>query len=394
MTPFSAYLFCHLWDVVDEGIDAVLDRAQGQAGVQGISVATACGPIDQLRSHPTGEPGTPRRFISQGGAQFQPDPGRYAATRIRPVPADWLRKRNPLRQLAEACAARRLGLRAVHTCCSSAPTVERYAHVCARDVFGQPLAPWLCPVNPDVREWLRGCVEDLARNYSFDTIELDQCCFPADDPLSTRQTGVPLGPTGAYLSNLCFCESCLQMAARDGVDAAAAASVAAHTLEGILTGAPPTDLQPAAFVATQLPLAAFVDWRHRQITSLYEALRKSCPCRLVLRCPEDPWGAGCDIPALAPHVDALLLSWREPNPAQLPAALAPLVNILADPARVELELSACTPPTREASTLVAVTKQAVDLGIRRITIGNYGLLPLARLEWIRQACRYAQREAQ
>src|SRR5690349_13438156 len=102
---FHISMNCYPWDLVDEGIDAVLDRLKGEAGVTGISVPFSCGPIVQLRPH-AGV--SPRTFRSRGGVQFQPEASHYTGTRIRPVVADWLRKSNPLAAIAEACAKRGL----------------------------------------------------------------------------------------------------------------------------------------------------------------------------------------------------------------------------------------------------------------------------------------------
>mgnify|MGYP005863561923 CR=1 FL=1 len=89
MSSFEINLWCYPWDLVDEGIDRVLDRLQGEAGVTGVSVATHYHAVDQLRPHGSV---APRRFRSAGGAQFQPEAAAYAATRYRPVVAQWLRR--------------------------------------------------------------------------------------------------------------------------------------------------------------------------------------------------------------------------------------------------------------------------------------------------------------
>ena len=48
---FQTNVWCYLWDLVDEGIDGVLDRLKGEAGATGISVATSYYSVDQLRPH-------------------------------------------------------------------------------------------------------------------------------------------------------------------------------------------------------------------------------------------------------------------------------------------------------------------------------------------------------
>ena len=63
-------------------------------------------------------------------------------------------------------------------------------------------------------------------------------------------------------------------------------------------------------------------------------------------------------------------------------------------AGVELGFNACTPPCPNSETFVRTISEAVRLGVRSINVYNYGMLPLARMEWIRKAARYAQRESQ
>ena len=207
---FQVNLWCYLWDLVDEGIDQVLDRLKGEAGATGISVATCYHSIDQLRCHPGV---SPRTFRSAGGAQFQPDASSYEGTRIRPVVATWLGKRNPLAALADACQKRGLKLRGWTVCCHSSLGVARHPTCAVKDVFGDPNPTWLCPVNPDVREYLRAMVDDLTRNYAFDAIELERPSFDANPHAHAHhKIGFELGDVGRWLYHLCFCESCRQAA--------------------------------------------------------------------------------------------------------------------------------------------------------------------------------------
>lgn len=60
---------------------------------------------------------------------------------------------------------------------------------------------------------------------------------------------------------------------------------------------------------------------------------------------------------------------------------------------VELGFKATSPDCPDSQTLVRSAAAAVAAGVRSINIYNYGLLSLDRLEWIRRATRYAQREA-
>ncbi len=391
MATFQTHLWCYLWDLVDEGIDGVLDRLQGEAGVTGISVATNYHRVDQLRPHASDGP---RRFISAGGAQFQPHGACYASTRMRPVVAQWLRKTNPLAVVAEACAKRGLTLRGWHVCCHGSAMVERYPAGAVKDVFGAVSPAWLCPSNLDVRECLRGMVEDLGTHYGFEAIELERASFPTDlHAHHHEKEGFACGPAGDWLRGLCFCESCRQLAAREGADVAEAAKVATRYLEGVLASGEPLATEPGELLDREPALAAYADWRRGQVTSLVKLIRTTCPCRLIVHRSGPPlWGA-TDFAALAATCDALLAPCYVNDPQRLATAVRAAAADTGDVARVEVGLSACTPPCSEAADLVAMMRSAVEQGVRSANIYNYGLLPLPRLEWIRQACRYASREA-
>lgn len=388
---FQINMWTYLWDLVDEDIDEALDRLKGEAGLTGIALAVTYHSIEQLRPHPGV---TPRTFRSPGGAQFQPRPEHYAATRIRPVVAPWLKKANPLAAVGEACQKRGLKLRAWTVCCHGSATVAKYPAFAMKDVFGDPSATWLCPINPDVREYLRALVEDLTTHYPFDTIELERPTFPEKlHSHAHHKMGVELGPVGTFLYNLCFCESCRQAAKRDGVDVEAAVGVTAEGLGRILSDAPPGAAAPEDFVSESPALAAFVDWRCRQVTSLVAALKQASACRVVVHRVGDRLMTATDWREVAGACDGLLAHCPYSDGEAGVDVLVRQVGCETGATRgVELGFNACTPPCPSAETFVSTVAAAARLGVRSIDVYNYGLLPLERMEWVRRAARYAQRE--
>jgi len=385
------HMYCYPWDLRDEGLDEVLDRLYGEAGMTGISLATQYHRIDQLRPH-AGK--GPTRFRSEGGAQFQYDPAGYASTRMRPVAADWLGRSNPLRRMGEACRKRGMHLRAWHVCCHNPATVARYPDHAIQDVFGQRSTEWLCPADPDVREWLRCSLRDLTRQNTFDAVELEAACFPTRWRAGTAfKSGVELGPVDQWLTGLCFCASCRQAAMREDIDAdRIAEEVRAHLARVFATGrATPGDV--ASFAAQQPALADFVACRQRQVSALVASIREDCPTRIVVHREGERFWGGVDFEALAKHGDALMVLFYEADPARMDEPVAAARGETGDIGRVELALSACTPPCASSETLVASMKRAVELGIRSVNISNYGLMPLARIDWLNHASRYARREA-
>lgn len=389
---FQANLWCYLWDLVDEGVENVLDRVKGEAGVTGVSVAVGCPTVVQLRPHRGVEP---RVFRSEGGVQFQPNRQGYDATRIRPAVATWLRKSNPLESLAEACAQRGLVLRGWLVCCHSPFTAGRFDFCAVKNVFGDVNPDWLCPANPDVREYLRALVRDLSEQYGFEALEMDSAAFPPAGTTDTCQQVCPeLGPVGGWLLGLCFCESCRQMATRDGVDAAAAVRSASVLLEKALASGEPVPGQVEDLLARDLALATYAQWRCRQVQELLGMLREACTCRLLLHRKGNSLSTGSDFRLLASHCDGLITAPAQPNTDDVESGIGAAAEEAGDVSRVEVGVSACSPHCGDSAMLVRAFSRAAAMGVQSFSVANYGLLPLARLGWIKQAVRYAQREAQ
>ncbi|NWG32780.1 MAG: hypothetical protein HXY29_15000 [Rhodocyclaceae bacterium] len=384
---FQTNLTCYLWDLVDEGIEDVLDRLKGEAGIRGITVPAVCRPIQQFRPH-AGV--LPRVFRSPGGAQFQPAAALYAGTRLRPVTAAWLRARNPLAQVAQACAKRGMNLRVSIDACYQPALAERHPGCAPRNAFGEGISGWLCPVNPEVRDHLRALAEDLTQNYAVAALEVDWLGFPDTGWLWE------CGTVPDWLASLCLCDSCRQLATRQGVDAAAAAKVVQELLEQVLangvSGATAGTVE--ALLAEEPALAAYADWGVSQVTSLAEGLRKSCRCRLVIarRWP-DRLDAGTDYPAIARHCDALLAEASPGNAEAIETTVKQLAREAGDVSRVELRIAVLMGDCPDSASLVRLVSQAARMGVAGAELRNYGLLPLARLAWIKQAARFAQRES-
>lgn len=389
-TPFQTNLRCALWDLVDEGIDESLDRIQGQTGVTGIVLGLHTPPVGQIRPHPGV---SPRTFRSAGGTQFQPDPACYAGTRIRPVVADWLRKRNPLKSVVEGCHQRGLKVGGWVNACEHPAVAHRYETAGTRDVFGDRSDRRLCPINPDVAEYLRGLVEDLQSNYAFDGLGLSQVGFasPEAPDLAAEECGWRWGPVEAWLRTICLCESCRQLAGRDGVAVESAVKRIANTLERTCQTGTCLELTPAEFVEKHEELGAFLEWRGAQMQRLLGSLRRACRCQLVLDADAAPMHSGLDLAEASSWYDVCSLPCRVTEAPHVEQAVAAGLALCGDPVRLGLRLgvgAGCS----NSDALVASAVQAARMGCRAVEFDSYGILPLERLEWIRQACRFARRE--
>ncbi len=390
---FQATMRCHLWDLVDERIDDVLDRLKGEAGITGISVPLVCPPVEQLRPH---KGVSPRTFRSRGGIQFQPRAEFYANTRLRPVVAEWLRKSNPLPQVAEACAKRGLTLRGEINCCHSPVMVEKYPFAAVKDVFGEVNPEWLCPANADVVEYNCALAEDLS---DLASLEVQDFRFPRNASLSdiffwgtVKQSDGLNADLVDWLRALCFCESCRQGARGAGIAILDVQREVAQSLEhSFHTGEQPAE-SIEDFLKDHENLEQFIDGRTAQVAHGLKQIRDRSQPPILLEWPDternvkpeqivtNRGGLIARFPTTPNFIGWVLTKVQERLVATVP------IHVVAG-------LSGYHAPDG-SSDLVRSVSEAAESSAAGVIFDSYGQMPMARLDWIRQAVRKAQRDAE
>ncbi len=386
----SALFTCRPWDLLDERPEHALDRLAGEIGIDAVSVAAVAGAETQFRPHDGVEQ---RWFTTEAAAHFQPETVRYAHGRIRPLPGAWMKTRNPFESIARACEKRGVKLRAACAACHSETLAERHPQAACRDAFGRRSAAWLCPANPDVREYVASLVDDLSANYPLAAVELAAIEFgPGPRPASAERIGLALGPVERFLLALCTCESCGQFARQQGVDAAAALAELRDALEPTLAGAAPRREPLDDFLGARPALADWVDLRQQAVTGLLEIVRRRCASSLVVQVPRDPLAAAFDAEAAAAQCDAFAVALPGESDVSRAARFADLSRAQGGPQRVEPAFCCHPPLVTEGPVLVRRVHDAVAAGHETIRFYDYGTATNSALEWVRQAIRYARRE--
>lgn len=377
-----AFLTAYPWDLIDEGVGTVLDRLHGEVGVTGLSLWAATPPLTQLRVHDV----EPRVFRTRGGLFFQPSDQHYAAARCKPVVSGWLKGRNPLAKIAEACTERALELRVILSAAATGRIAGRHPEMACKNVFGAESQTSVCLANPDVQTYLCGLAADLSTGYDLAGISI------ADFTLAWHEAferdlllAIPLGDAERSLLGICFCESCNQKATAAGVDVASAKRSVQVILERSLRAGTAVDKNLSVLLADNEPLAAYSRWRTGELSALLQRIKDACRCELLLirsielSKREGFEGLDLGIP------DAVVTRIEEAD--QLSSALLPGVR------RSELRLPASFAIGQHGAELVSLLARAAELGFHGVEIDNYGLLPDAALTPIKQAIRFARRTA-
>lgn len=365
------------WDLTDEGEDEVLDRLHGEIGVTGLSVWAASPPVVQLRPRDV----TPRVFRTRGGLCFHPDETRYAATRCKPMVAEWVKAKEPLRRVAEACNARGMPLRLIISASMTGRLAQRHAEMACKNLFAVESHRSLCLSNPDVRTYLECLIRELAETFQPAAIMVSD--FEISWPDATGpdfRTGVELGAVQRLLLRTCFCESCLQQAAAADLDAEVVRRSAVVLLDAALNRQADGGSESTAALTDNAPLVAYLKRSAHDLSGLATHLVEVCPCELILdrRLGEHDAVPGANLDW---HIPAAV-STRVDRAEQFPAALCPEAR------RNELRLSSAF---RRGPELVSSLTHAVELGFKGVEFGNYGLLPEQAWAPIKQAVRFVRR---
>ena len=375
-----ALITAYPWDLVDEGIDTVLDRLQGEVGVTGLSLWASVPPVTQLRSRNV----SPRVFRTSGGLCFPPSTEYYNDTRCKPVIADRIPGRGPLRKIADACASRGLHLRLIVSAAATGGVAQRHPEMACKNVFDDSSETSICLANPDVQSYLCDIVADVSSNYGPAEVSLAYYVLAWPEAFGQGLgVGVTLPDADRSLLSLCFCEFCHQKATAAGVDVAATAQTTRMILEDPFSTRPDRYRTLGPILADNAPLATFFAWRNEEMSALLGRIKDTCHCDLLIhRSVGTPWAALYD--GLDYSIPDGVITRRD-GAVELASALAPGAR------RNELHVPGCVVTDADGTHFVSMLADAVQLGFQGVEIGNYGLLPEAALTPIKQAIRFARR---
>ncbi|MFQ5495490.1 MAG: hypothetical protein ACE5EX_08925, partial [Phycisphaerae bacterium] len=269
----DTYLTTFPWDLLDEGLDAALDRLHGQVGLTGVCVWAASPPVRYLRTRDV----KPRFFRTRGGLFFHPDVPRYESTRCRPLVAAAATAEDPLVRIADACAEHRLALRMIVAAATAPRLARAQPEMAAKNLFGDVSRRTVCLANPNVEAYLCTLAADLSSRRHVSGVILADMGIGWGEATEPPPVGLePLGPSDRTLLSICFCESCRQRAGEHGVDVAAAQRFARAVLEKTLDTGTGPDGGLKAILDESPSLRAWFDWRRAALSALLGRIVEAC----------------------------------------------------------------------------------------------------------------------
>mgnify|MGYP002777766004 CR=1 FL=1 len=382
--PAEVSVWAYPWDLADIGVDEALAR-MGDAGATMTSLAASYHAGRFL------QPGNPRRrvyFPEDGTVYWRLDARRWEGELIRPLQARSVTEDGDM--MAALLDRRDRGgarVSAWTVCLHNTRLGTLHPDHVTRTAHGDPNLYALCPSSPAARGYATGLVAEIAA-LGVDRIEVETPDFMGfAHGFHHEKDGLPSRPEDAFLLGLCFCAHCESAARRDGAPFEEARQDARALLDAAFAAELPPPARPlhAGAFADRPALHAFLRWRPRQVAGLLAELRAACPAptRLLLIDWEGSWQSGVEPALCAPHLDGALFCAYTQGPAAIPALLAPWRALVPE---VVAGFQLFHPTVRDAADLAARVRATEGLATG-LNVYNLGLVPPARLGWLRAALR-------
>jgi hypothetical protein len=394
-------------DFHDEGMDVALGRIQDRAGIDGVTLAAVYHHGRDIFPH---NPVRKVRFLEGGRAFFRPDPSRYEATAVRPVPSALAVEWDPLAALRAATAIRGMSLHAWTVFNHNTLLGTLHPDAAIVNVYDDPQVTYLCPANPQVVEYCCALAGDIAR-YEVESVLAESMHYhPLEHGYHHERYLIDVGPIDRLLLGLCFCRYCRLAAAEHGVDADELAESIRARLDAFFASAAAYDpAQDSIDQVAQLwdgSLAAFLTARQTSVARLAAEVKdrlSGTGVRLAFMdaagamkgyadgaptggpSPEVSWKIGIDPALVAPHCDEFLAVGYAADPQRITLDLAAYQTLLAGKADLRVALRPMPPDCHDAANLASKLQSARASGAVTVDFYHYGFARLETLDLIRTA---------
>ncbi|NOZ29272.1 MAG: hypothetical protein GXP39_14645 [Chloroflexi bacterium] len=385
-------LWTYPWDVLDEGIDAALDRIAA-TGVDGISLAVA------YHAARTLSPRGPRRrirFLEDGVVYFRPEAARYtAAAPLSPQPSQLCQERDPLEAIGEAAQEKGLALHAWTVLTHNSRLGRAHVELTFQNAFGDRYTYALCPAQPAVRAYASALCGDLARRYPLVSLELESVGYMGFGHESHHdKIGVQIDRLHQVCLSLCFCPACRERIAQEGGDPEALAQAVRAELEAYFErdGGIEVETEPEVWarlgeILGEAGRDALFQARQRVILDMLRSIREAVgdSARLSVMAADSPLisGAVVGVPLkeAARWADAILLLDYAAPTERLASDIRRWRETLPG-VEIGTGMSMLWPLAREAHALAERAAALASAGAGMLRLYNYGLMSRPRLGWV------------
>ena len=384
------------WDLLDEGPAAAIETMVDRCGCDALLLNANYHHARLLRPRASG----PKTVQLPGAvAAFEPQPDRYGAPDLVPVPDPRLADARVLDQARAACQDRGIDFELWTVALHNSTLGQRRPDLCIRNAWGDVYAYALCPAQPEVQTYARGLVDDICAQFAPQRLVVEAIgTLGLHHGVHHELFMAPWSEALELLLSLCFCPACIERAAAAGVDGEGLRRRVSEWADRLLAeerGQGALEFshgEPAALLMDLPDLWPFMQQRAAAVTRLVRDLDAVAqahvvPLRVIPASFHRPtsraWLEGASLPELAAACDGLLVPAYFDAPAEVAADLRWATAHAGEP--VAAGLNAASPTLADANALAAQAVACQAAGCPAVYYYNYGLLTEHRLDWVAQA---------
>lgn len=385
MPPIDTTMWTYPWDLHDEGYEPVLQNLKSEVGLNAINLASAYHTFDMLRPHLSSNN---TLQVSQAAIYFQPKESLYG--KIKPHISPLMGNENWWGETANTAASIGLKLNSWTVFFHNSYQAQQHPDCAEVRCTGDISTSALCPANPEVRAFAIALSRDLVENYNISLLECETLAYSGWGHLHHHaKHGVNLGAGGRYLFSLCFCDACKQRASDSGLDIAQLRESVTNKVRTAFATGLPIDETPEELMQTIPELQAFSDMRETVVISLIRELKNTIDIPLSYILMGDPQITGANPKTITQIADSVEILSYTADLQRTQARVSELLPTLQNPSQLIVGLQAYPPASPDAETLFANLQAAREKGIHKFAFYNYGIMPIAALDWVRQAIHSA-----
>ncbi|MEM2932194.1 MAG: hypothetical protein QXI61_05055 [Nitrososphaerota archaeon] len=391
-------MYLHPWDLIDEGPEAVLSTMH-EMGLTHINLATSyhCGRY--ILPH---NPNKLIYFAEEGVVYFTPTPEYYKKTKLRPRRSQKYREYDVLKIAIDNSRNYGLSINSWTVCLHNYEHVRSNPDVAVRDPLGNIDENFMCPNNPDAREYVKGLVSNLASNYDLNMIQLESVAFPwGVMHFDHHETfGTYIDPLLSYLFSTCYCDNCEEKAKEYGINFSDIRKRAREIISKIISY--PTELFikiPESDVASRLyeylirddTLNKLLEFKSTTSSEIVQEIRENVrsinpKVKLSVITGATMWiNEGFNLRKISKIVDAIDYICYFENPYRIENHIRILRENTEEKCWVIPSLRTNYPIIYTEDNLYASINAAINAGADGISLYNYGWTPKTIFSWIKTA---------
>lgn len=212
-----AGIYLHPWDLFDDGAKITFDNIVDRAGLNSVTIAATYHGGPPFRGGFFLQHNLRRRFYipEAGVVYFNPHLEYYRETKLKPIRSMQLSDYDALDVVVKEARERNLQVFAWIICLRNERLAAENPECAIENIFGVRDPTWLCPNNPNSREYLLALIEDIISNYDVNGLELESLVFGS---LLPHPRGLAFDALTDALLKICFCDDCRRMAENMGYD--------------------------------------------------------------------------------------------------------------------------------------------------------------------------------